>query len=47
MKKSFILGARSNINVVCYPQNMKEQLGKGDSDKDQEIILKYLKVKQP
>ena len=24
---------------------MKEVLGKGDSDKDQEIILKYLKVK--
>lgn len=32
--------------ILCYflCQKMKEELGKGDSDKDQEIILKFLKV---
>lgn len=31
-------------NDIFFQQKMKEELGKGDSDKDQDIILRFCKV---
>lgn len=30
--------------LIIYVQKMREELGTGDPDKDQEIILKFFKV---
>ena len=29
---------------ICYPQGMAAELGQGDSDREQEILMKFFKV---